>query len=125
MSKGLITTGLVIFIVAATFPIWFTATIGNSESRPLPEPPADETECVEAKEYMTGNHMQLLDEWRDDVVRGEQRFYTSKNGKSFEMSLTETCLKCHVDRDKFCNRCHDYANIDPNCWECHVDPKGN
>lgn len=124
MSKGLITAGLVFFLVVATFPLWFSVTTGGSEPRPLPEPPEGESECVEAKEYMTGNHMQLLDEWRTDVVRLNKRFYESESGKSYKISLTGTCLKCHSDRDKFCNRCHDYANIEPNCWNCHVDPKG-
>lgn len=124
-NKRLIIAGLIIFIAAATFPIWYTAMAGGSGPRPLPEPPKGESRCIEDKAYMTGNHMQLLIDWRDTVVRNNERFYTSRAyNKQYEISLTKTCLKCHASREKFCNRCHDYAEVYPNCWNCHVEPKG-
>jgi len=75
---------------------------------------------------MRANHMSLLDEWRDSVVRDADRLYKGTNGKSFDMSLStgeESCLGCHVDKEKFCDRCHTYASVAPYCWECHTNPK--
>ncbi|TET31651.1 MAG: hypothetical protein E3J72_21810 [Planctomycetota bacterium] len=131
MSKGIIIAGLIVFLIVATFPVWYTSAAGGS--RPQPEPPArdakvfegKEYRCVEDKVYMTGNHMQLLDNWRNLVVREGERFYTSEAGEQYEMSLTKTCLKCHPERDRFCNKCHDYANVYPTCWNCHVELNGN
>jgi len=59
------------------------------------------------------------------VVRDGERYYTSTSGEQFVMSLTSTCLVCHADRDAFCTTCHDYANVKPTCWDCHVDPEGS
>jgi len=33
-------------------------------------------------------------------------------------------MKCHTDKAKFCDRCHNYVGVTPNCWDCHVEPKG-
>ena len=54
------------------------------------------------------------------------------------MSLTQTCvLQCHNDGDeetivdagsttapveRFCQQCHDYADVHLDCWDCHVGP---
>ena len=121
-DKPAVIVGLILFLAAATFPTWYTAAAGGAGPRAEPVPPEGETECIEDKAYMTGNHMQLLYDWRSAVVRDSKRFYTSMaSGKQHEMSLTKTCLRCHSDRDTFCNRCHNYADVYPNCWTCHVD----
>ena len=63
--------------------------------------------------------------WRDSVVRDGERTYTSKEyHREFDMSLQNTCMKCHLDRETFCNRCHTYVGVAPKCWECHVEPGG-
>jgi hypothetical protein len=125
-DKAIIIAGLVVFLAAVTLPVWLTPVAGGAGPRQLPELPAGETNCVEDKAYMTANHMQLLYEWRDAVVREGERLYASTStGEQFEMSLTKTCLGCHTDREVFCNRCHDYADVRPVCWNCHVDPEGN
>ena len=49
-------------------------------------------ECVASTEYMKDNHMQLLDEWRNDVVRDGSREYESASGQVYEKSLDGTCL---------------------------------
>jgi hypothetical protein len=69
--------------------------------------------------------MDLLNQWRNAVVRDGERDYVASSGEVFNMSLTETCLDCHENRDAFCTRCHDYASVEPKCWDCHVDPRGN
>jgi hypothetical protein len=77
--------------------------------------------CVRDKAYMKANHMQLLDEWRDTVVRKAERIYVSPNGKEYNMSLSNTCLDCHSNYTEFCERCHQYASIEPYCWDCHIN----
>lgn len=123
--NGKIIIGLVILVVLATIPIWYPAVVGPAGPPPELELPADETQCVEEKDFMTAHHMDLLDEWRDEVVREGKKTYTSKAyGATYEMSLTRTCMSCHTDRDTFCNRCHDYTDVHPYCWDCHVEPRG-
>ena len=76
-------------------------------------------ECVASTEYMKDNHMQLLDEWRNDVVRDGSREYESASGQVYEKSLDGTCLECHSNREEFCDSCHDDASVEPYCWDCH------
>ena len=38
------------------------------------------------------------------------------------MSLTNTCLGCHSNKAQFCDQCHNYLEVTPYCWDCHVDP---
>lgn len=76
-------------------------------------------ECVASTEYMKESHMQLLDEWRNDVVRGGSRQHASASGQMYEKSLDDTCLGCHTNREEFCDSCHDYAEVDLYCWDCH------
>jgi hypothetical protein len=74
---------------------------------------------------MTTEHMQLLDLWRHTVVRNAKREFVNPEGKTFDMSLSNTCLDCHSNKTEFCDRCHDYASVRPYCWDCHIDnPKG-
>jgi len=123
---GKIVTGLVVFILIATFPFWYSQAAGEPGERLKPELPADKNQCVENKEYMLAAHMTLLNQWRDAFVREGQIKYTSvAYGEQYEASLTNTCLDCHSERDKFCDRCHQYADVDPYCWDCHIDKEGN
>ncbi len=125
-DKGRITAGLVVFLVVVTFPVWYAFGPTGDAAPPDLELPKDSTQCVEDTEYMTANHMDLLNRWRDAVVREGKREYTSNAfGTRHEMSLTRTCMNCHSNRETFCARCHDYVNVQPTCWECHIEPKGN
>ena len=64
--------------------------------------------------------MELLNDWRMEVVRGQDRFYTASDGQVYEKSLTNTCMSCHTKKDEFCTKCHNYTAVeDPNCWNCH------
>jgi hypothetical protein len=126
-DKGKILFGLCIFVILVTFPFWSRlAAAGDSEAgRPELVYPADAIACVEDTPYMTVNHMNLLNEWRDDLVRNSDPEYTSfTTGETYLKSLTKTCLDCHESRDDFCTRCHDYADVQPTCWECHTTPGG-
>ncbi len=123
-DAGKILPGLFVFLALVTFPIWYNAASGGEVRVPEIEKPAGETLCVEEASYMRREHMQLLMDWRDDVVRQGDRVHVSPDGRRFEKSLTGTCLGCHENKVASCDRCHDYLDVVPVCWDCHVDPKG-
>jgi hypothetical protein len=123
-DRGKVIAGLIIFVVMVTFPFWYN----HGKAAPAPEVKLSEKakaakECVRPKEFMTGGHMQLLDVWRDTVVRNGKRIYMNESGKEYTMSLTNTCLDCHDQKAEFCDKCHNYASVRPYCWTCHIDPK--
>ncbi len=123
---GLIILGLGIFVVGVTFPVWY----GTIKSTPAPVLSLDtpvinsmqNKKCVEDTAFMRGNHMKMLDVWRDEVVRKGQRKYTAKDGRKYEKSLTGTCIQCHSNKEQFCDRCHNYVGAKPTCFSCHVVP---
>jgi hypothetical protein len=123
-DAGKIIVGLIIFIGLFTTPIWYDLVNGESAHKPNIVLPVNEDikECVASTKYMRESHMDLLNEWRDEVVRNGNRFYTSPNGKEFEMSLSKTCTNCHSNKTEFCDQCHDYLGVTPYCWDCHVEP---
>lgn len=119
--------GLAIFVGLISFPFW--SNTGNAKPAPeivIAEKAKAAGECVASKEWMAANHMQLLDMWRDEVVRNGNRTYVNpETGKEYNMSLSSgenSCLGCHTSTAEFCDRCHEYASVDPYCWECHIDP---
>lgn len=115
--------GLIIFLGLVTFPFW--SNLGRAAyERPELKLPEFEKECVAPKEWIRAEHMQLLNDWRDLAVRDNQRLYVNQAGKSFDMSLTRTCMssQCHANKAEFCDRCHDTLAVDPYCWDCHVVP---
>jgi len=116
-----IIAGIVVFVGVVTLPFWYTTAAGNPAERPEPVLPVGQQSCVESRQFMRDNHMELLNEWRNAAVRRGKRTYVSTNGARYEVSLTKTCLSCHNDRQAFCQRCHDYAGVHPDCWGCHVD----
>ena len=125
-DKKKILAGLVVFIAAITFPFWFN--LGKAAPAPELELTAKAKAaktCVMPTAFMKAEHMQLLDVWRHNVVRNGERMFVNAEGKLFTMSLSNTCLDCHSNKAKFCDRCHDYASVRPYCWDCHIDnPKG-
>jgi len=129
-NGGKIIAGLIVFIGLFTFPVFYN--MGKTSKMPEPkldtpaimELPKAERKCVESKEYMRADHMQLLDNWRDKVVREGNLVYESTTGKKYIMSLQNTCMHCHSNKKEFCDKCHTYANVpDPYCWTCHISPK--
>ena len=120
-SKVLI--GLFVFLVLITFPIWYNMATGKSGYVPELEKPVKGEQCVRDTEYMRSHHMDLLNEWRDQVVREGERFESGPVGHSYERSLSGTCLDCHENKEKFCDQCHNYMGVAPYCWSCHVVPK--
>lgn len=113
-------TGILIFLFLITSPIWYNMATGKASYVPEIQIDTDQKQCVESKEFMRENHMDLLDDWRMEVVRGESRTYKASDGIEYEKSLTNTCMSCHKDRTEFCVKCHDYAAVkQPKCWDCH------
>jgi len=109
--------GLVIFLCLALFP--FLKGIGQAKFDVQPELPKNVKECVLPTNEMRDRHMTLLNEWRDMVIRENTRVYKNKAGKEFNMSLTDTCMDCHADKEKFCDKCHNAVGVNPYCWNCH------
>ncbi len=124
-DKGKIIGGLVVFVVLVTFPLWHTVAAGGDAIQPELEYPVGESQCIEDAEFMRANHMDILNQWRNSLIRDGETTYTSSSGAEFTMSLTGTCMSCHDNRDTFCTACHDYSNVTPKCWSCHVEPRGN
>ena len=119
-EKILIFSGLVVFLLGASFPFWQSI---DPDDFPKVAMETKGEQCVAPAEYMRKNHMLLLNNWRDSVVRDGERFHIMPDGSRVEKSLTKTCLGCHVSKKQFCEECHTYASVKPYCWECHVVPK--
>ena len=120
-DRGWILTGLVVFLVLITFPVWYDSAAGVTSEAPVLAKAVKGDACVYPTDYMRANHMDILVEWRDEVVRNGRRTITI-DGKTYQMSLTGTCLDCHASKEDFCDKCHDYGGVNPYCWDCHVDP---
>lgn len=79
--------------------------------------------CVEDKDFMRRNHMDLLRHDRDETVH--------KGNRDIKHSLKD-CISCHaidgsdgkaltVSSPKhFCRSCHDYAAVSVDCFQCHA-----
>ncbi|KUO52811.1 MAG: hypothetical protein APF76_02430 [Desulfitibacter sp. BRH_c19] len=118
--------GIAVLVILFSYPFW--GSFGKSAAAPdisfnTPEIQSlAEAQCIEDAEFMRGNHMQLLSDWKVSVVREGNRVYVSEaNGEEYNMSLQNTCLECHSNKDQFCDACHDFADVDPTCWTCHVE----
>ncbi|MGD8307517.1 MAG: sulfate reduction electron transfer complex DsrMKJOP subunit DsrJ [Ignavibacteria bacterium] len=124
-DSGKILIGIIIFIGLFTSPIWYELAIGKPSDKPNVILPSgdNQQECVRSAEYMRDNHMDLLNVWRDEVVRNNNRIYISPTGKQYEMSLTKTCTNCHSNKAEFCDQCHNYVGVTPYCWDCHIEPQ--
>lgn len=113
----------VLFCLAALSPFLANAFSASAAPEVSTDTPAiDELqskECVASTGYMRDSHMQLLDQWRNDVVREGSYEYESASGQVYEKSLDDTCLECHSNREEFCDSCHTYAGVDLYCWDCH------
>jgi len=120
-DSGKIIAGLIIFVLIITTPIWYNML--DAGEVPKPEKPANAKECVVPVMEMRTNHMQILNQWRDEVLRtGDRAFLPPIEGKSYQKSLQNACMQCHTSKKKFCDTCHIYASVNPYCWDCHLAP---
>ncbi len=119
--------GLAIFFGLVISPI--LPNLGKIVAAPSPklDTPAiqklaeKERQCVMPTPYMRANHMQMLIDWREAVVRNGNREFINPEGKKFTVSLSNTCMECHSNKTKFCDQCHNFVAVTPNCWGCHLD----
>ena len=140
--------GLCIFMGLIVLPLVYNLALGSGGKggkRPVLQKAADSQPAGSAlKQALTGRkdclmtsaarmreeHMDALNVWRDEYVRDGKVLHKGKfdkwpgSNKPIHKSLSKTCLGCHADKTKFCDRCHDYAGVKPYCWECHVVPGG-
>jgi hypothetical protein len=94
---------LIYYVAAAAF---------THVPEPFLEKPANAAKCIRETGYMRDNHMILLKEIRDQALR---------EGKSVETGFGN-CRECHPNRETFCDRCHDAASLNPDCFHCHYYP---
>ncbi len=120
-DKGKVLTGLAIFVIIVTFPIWYN--VSGAEHIPNPQILTKAKNCVRPLDYMRSSHMTLLLDWRDEVLRDGNRAKVTVDGVQYQKSLQNGCMYCHVSKVKFCDECHKYVAIEPYCWDCHVKPK--
>ncbi len=126
-NKFPVLIGLVAFVILATAPLWLNAGRDVPPPKPSLDTPViqklakEEKQCVLPTEEMRAYHMQLLIDWRFQVVRTGDRVWTSPSGKKYYISLSNTCLECHSNKAEFCDQCHNYMAVAPNCWGCHLD----
>ncbi|MDR2799906.1 MAG: sulfate reduction electron transfer complex DsrMKJOP subunit DsrJ [Desulfovibrio sp.] len=111
--------GIAIVVILFSAPFW-TGRLGRDYKDTGVVPPENEKSCIEDTGLMRSRHMQLLNEWRDEALRGENRSYTAADGKTWAVSLRNTCLSCHANYREFCERCHEANSVYPYCWTCHV-----
>ncbi|MDH4027707.1 MAG: sulfate reduction electron transfer complex DsrMKJOP subunit DsrJ [Nitrospirota bacterium] len=117
-NGGKIIIGLIIFLAVATFP--FYSNLGKTVASPseLSAGPDEMHLGNIPLVKMRAEHMMLLDSWRDQVVRGGER-YIEYDGDQYEKSIQNGCLGCH-SKQEFCTKCHDFAGVKPYCWNCHL-----
>jgi len=120
-DKGKVLTGLAIFVIIVTFPIWYNAS--GSEHYPNPKILTKVKDCVMPLAYMRSSHMKLLVDWRDEVLRDGNRTKVTVDGVKYQRSLQDGCMYCHKSKTKFCDECHKYVGTEPYCWDCHFVPK--
>ena len=89
-----------------------------------PKIPIDRSkgDCVLPAAQMRRVHMDILKHRRDDTM-----YRGIRGGKQ----ALEACLTCHMVKDAagkpvtvkspkhFCRVCHDFAAVQPDCWQCH------
>lgn len=115
-------TGIIIFVAIFSSPFWL-GWLGKDYTKTGVVMPVAEKSCIENTEFMRANHMRLLDEWRDQALREENREYISAlDGKRWIISLQNTCMKCHNNYAEFCEKCHIANSVYPYCWTCHIIP---
>ena len=126
-NGGKILIGLIVF--AALFASPFYLNRGKATAKPelkidTPEiQKLEDKKCVEPKEFMRAEHMQILNNWRDAVVRNGDRNQIIISGQKYDKSLQNGCMKCHSNKKDFCDKCHNYVAVKPYCWDCHIAPK--
>ncbi len=140
-DTGKVIVGLAVFLLLFTSPIWYNRLMGQEVKAPDLTPAkamSRDGKCIKDVQFMRARHMDLLDDWRNEVVRDTDRFYKDEHGQEriwkdlakagdvqmdakVQKSLSNTCVKCHSNYQEFCNACHASNSIVPYCWDCHLN----
>ena len=124
-TSALATVAAVVILI----PLGYSVIASVAAARPdvpdvfLEKP--DEGECVDDTEFMRYQHMDLLLELRDAVVREGERGEIVREADGVVRAVTlDGCWECHTERSTFCDRCHTAVNLnlDIDCFRCHHDP---
>jgi hypothetical protein len=70
--------------------------------------------CIRPTDWMRRNHMDFLKHRSAQTVREGMRIRSESFIK---------CAECHQSHEKFCDQCHNYVGVAPDCFECHSYPK--
>ncbi|MBF0160140.1 MAG: hypothetical protein HQL58_11525 [Magnetococcales bacterium] len=95
---------MAILLLTDSPPVW-----AMGAAVPQLEPAAGKP-CVRDPAWMRRNHPDFLKQMRDRTVREGVRIRSE--------SLAQ-CASCHQSRAQFCDRCHQYAGVEPDCFTCH------
>ncbi len=118
-NKKYVIPFIIIFVVGFFMPVWYNAMAGTLGYAPKLQLPSGS--CIENAHWMAANHMLLLKDWRNHAVRQGEVIYHSSNGKTYYTAIY-TCWECHKSRKEFCDKCHNYLGVRPECWDCHWTP---
>jgi hypothetical protein len=109
-------TVVIVMALAILVPIAFSAVspVFTQGPEPFLEMPDEKYDaCIRDTEYMRLHHMDYLKEVREEYVR-----HGIRDGKGIT-----SCKGCHTSRERFCNRCHDIAELTIDCFGCHYYPE--
>jgi hypothetical protein len=114
MKANKVVVAVMILIILS--PIAFSAASRLLTESPKPfleRPDAKYENCIRDTEYMRFHHMDYLKEVREEYVRYGIRDREGLN----------SCKECHASRERFCNRCHNIADLNVDCFGCHYYPE--
>ncbi len=104
---------LAMLVMGTPLALSLVASASGKRERVVPVAPAVSTGCVLPMPKMRYEHMTYLKESRDRVVRDGHRRTPSAS------SVMSSCSGCHVDKARFCDRCHTRAGVALDCYGCH------
>lgn len=126
-DRGTILPGLIIGLCLFLSPFIYNG--GKAGKAPVPEltPKAKEAkQCVAPKPYMTAWHMQLLDNWRQEVVREGSRYFNANQdlwwNNQFDGQLLEKWRRFITSSDASTPGATGktyYKSLQVTCMECH------
>ncbi len=120
MTNNKVIVIVVFVLLLLLFPVIYNAvSVGLFQEIERPEPVIEKPgKCVKDTDYMRTSHGRLLMHERKEIVR---------EGKRQNIGL-KNCIKCHSNREEFCDRCHGYVGVHTvneksGCFACHYYPK--
>jgi len=123
-SRAVAVLAMLAVLWGQTFAVPAAQAAEPSGRTPLPAITIEKPgQCVEPKAVMRRDHMSLLKHQRDLTLR--------EGIRAKKYSLNE-CIACHASQKTgsvigeggFCQSCHDYAAVKPDCWDCHQPKPG-